>query len=73
MTERRETPPAPAVPPGLCGGCRHSRAVQARGSSVFRLCLRSTGDPNYPRYPPLPMLSCRGFERLDGSGDPAGS
>jgi len=65
MTDRGESRPVPAVPPGLCGGCRHSRPVQARGSSVFRLCLRSATDPSYPRYPALPMLSCRGFERID--------
>ena len=65
MTDQAEPRRAPAVPPGLCGECRHSRPVPARGASVFRLCLRSTTDPGYPRYPALPMLSCRGFERAD--------
>ncbi len=53
------------VPPGLCGGCRHARRVQTRVGSAFHLCRRAAGDPSYPRYPPLPTLSCRGFERAD--------
>jgi hypothetical protein len=58
----RHPRPAPSVPPGLCGGCRHARRVETRGGTVFRLCLRSTADPAYPRYPPLPVFTCRGFE-----------
>jgi hypothetical protein len=32
---------------------------------VFVLCQRSIADPDYPRYPALPVLACRGFEVLD--------
>ncbi len=56
---------SPGVPPGLCGGCSHARRVETRVSSVFRLCERASTDPSYSRYPTLPTLSCRGFERAD--------
>ncbi|HEX9886596.1 MAG TPA: hypothetical protein VGA70_08915 [Longimicrobiales bacterium] len=53
---------------GLCPGCRHVRRITNRRGSTFLLCRRSETDPDYPRYPPLPVLRCRGFE----SGEPAG-
>ncbi len=27
------------------------------------MCERSLTDPSFPRYPRLPVLSCRGYER----------
>jgi hypothetical protein len=68
VTHQSQSPTPPSVPPGLCGGCRHARRVETRDGSVFRLCLRATGDPAYQRYPALPTLSCRGFERIDEAG-----
>jgi hypothetical protein len=47
--------------PGLCGHCRHGRAVPG-AHSTFWLCELSRTDPAYPRYPRLPVLRCRGFE-----------
>jgi hypothetical protein len=37
---------------------------------VFSLCERSRTEPDeFPRYPRLPVLECRGFEeRATGSG-----
>lgn len=52
---------------GLCGSCRHHRVVENRRGSVFYMCHRSRTDPTYPKYPPLPVLSCPGFE--DGGRD----
>jgi len=47
---------------GLCDSCRHQRLVPNTRGSVFSLCERSRQDPAYPRYPPVPVLSCPGFE-----------
>jgi hypothetical protein len=47
---------------GLCLGCRHHRVVISGKGSIFHLCERSRTDPAYPRYPPLPVLVCRGVE-----------
>jgi hypothetical protein len=47
---------------GLCDGCRHQRLVPNTRGSVFSLCERSRSDERFPRYPPLPVLECPGFE-----------
>lgn len=47
---------------GLCAVCRWVRPISNRRGSDFFLCLRSKEEPNYPRYPRLPVLECRGFE-----------
>jgi len=63
VTGEREGDRRPvSVPPGLCGGCRHSRRIETRAGSIFWLCERAATDPTFPRYPALPVLSCRGFE-----------
>lgn len=59
----------PASPPtGLCDSCAHRKAVGNRRGSRFTLCLRSQADPRFPRYPPLPVLRCAGYEK--GAEDP---
>jgi hypothetical protein len=47
---------------GLCDGCLHQKLVPNTRGSVFSLCLRSKTDPAYRRYPPVPVLSCPGYE-----------
>jgi len=47
---------------GLCDSCIHQQLVPNTRGSVFSLCKRSREDPAYPRYPPLPVLECRGHE-----------
>ena len=58
-----------AVSAGLCADCRHARRVSSRRGSAFLLCGRSATEPEYPRYPPLPVLRCVGYER--GTPTPA--
>lgn len=48
--------------PGLCGGCRHGRAIRSGRGSIFWLCRRSATDRRFARYPSLPVLACPGFE-----------
>ena len=54
---------------GLCERCAHQRVVKNTRGSVFSLCERSKTDPDFPRYPRLPVLSCPGFEMRSGQGD----
>jgi hypothetical protein len=54
----------PDVPAGLCARCRHARLIASRGGSTFVLCELSRTDPRFPRYPPLPVRQCPGFETL---------
>jgi hypothetical protein len=51
--------------PGLCTTCAHLQVV-ASSRSVFVRCGLSDTDPAFPRYPPLPVLRCAGYARLDG-------
>jgi hypothetical protein len=53
---------APRPAAGLCDSCRHQRLVPNTRGSVFSLCERSRTDPEFPRYPRLPVLRCQGFE-----------
>lgn len=52
---------------GLCGDCRWARLVVNRRGSEFLLCGRQRIDPRFRKYPPLPVLSCAGFERGEKS------
>ena len=47
---------------GLCAVCRHAQIITSARGSRFYLCRLSTTDPRFPRYPPLPVVSCAGFE-----------
>ena len=47
---------------GLCADCVHAQSVVSSRGSEFLLCGRSKTDPRYAKYPPLPVLSCLGFE-----------
>jgi len=52
----------PARPGNLCEVCRHVRRIQNAKGSVFLLCRRSESQPEFPKYPPQPVVECRGFE-----------
>jgi len=47
---------------GLCGQCRHARTITNRRGSTFLLCELSMEDDRFPRYPPLPVLRCIGYD-----------
>jgi hypothetical protein len=52
---------------GLCNSCVWQRVVTSGRGSTFSMCRRSAEDPRFRRYPPLPVLSCGGFEPADRS------
>lgn len=56
-----------AAPAGLCETCRHARVLTSR-TSLFLRCGRAEDDPSFPRYPPLPVVACRGYERKKEEG-----
>ena len=47
---------------GLCATCRHAEIITSTRGSVFYLCRLSASDPRYPKYPPLPVLMCEGYD-----------
>jgi hypothetical protein len=49
---------------GLCSDCRHARTILSDRGATFVLCQLSAGDPKFPKYPRLPVLSCDGYVRI---------
>ncbi|MGI8945411.1 MAG: hypothetical protein ACR2GL_04120 [Thermoleophilaceae bacterium] len=54
---------------GLCDRCLHQRLVRTTRGSEFSLCERSRTEPDYPKYPRVPVRDCPGFERRSTTGD----
>ena len=63
MSEARH-PRALRAPAGLCTACRHAELLVSRRSTFLR-CRRSFAEPEYARYPALPVTSCAGFEPVE--------
>ena len=59
--------PAHGPAPGLCGTCVYARIVLSGKGSKFYLCKKAAVDPSFRKYPPLPVLVCKGHEK--GSGE----
>ena len=47
---------------GLCDRCVHQKVIRNTRGSSFSLCERSKSDPRFPKYPRLPVESCKGYE-----------
>ena len=47
---------------GLCDHCRHAKRIVSSKGSEFTLCLKHQQDARFAKYPPLPVLSCPGFQ-----------
>ena len=54
---------------GLCASCGFARVVVNARGSRFLMCLRSREDARFPKYPPLPVLRCAGYEARDEGED----
>ncbi len=66
-----------ATHPGLCATCEHLNLL-ASPRSVFVRCGLAAADGVFPRYPPLPVLHCRGYRAATPApggapGDPDGA
>jgi hypothetical protein len=48
---------------GLCADCVNAQEVCSDRGSQFILCKLSSSDPNFPKYPRLPVLSCSGYRQ----------
>ncbi len=48
---------------GLCDSCRHQKLVRNTRGSTFSMCERSKLEPEYPKYPRIPVVRCGGYER----------
>jgi len=59
----------PPPDPGLCETCRHQKVIRNTRGGSFSMCERSKTDPAYPKYPRIPVLECRGYERAGGRAE----
>ena len=48
---------------GLCADCTHALQIESNRGSAFLLCQLSRSDPQFAKYPRLPVLSCRGYTK----------
>jgi hypothetical protein len=65
MNDRRVPGQVEDDGPGLCAECTHLQTVISARGSRFYLCRMSFVDPSFPRYPPIPVITCRGFSPAD--------
>lgn len=56
------------TPIGLCTTCAHQRLIRSGRGSTFSMCERGLKDPDWPKYPQLPVLRC---PRYAARGDAA--
>jgi hypothetical protein len=50
---------------GLCADCRHMRLITSDRAATFYMCQRSASDKTFPKYPRLPVVQCKGYEKND--------
>jgi hypothetical protein len=57
------------VPFGLCDTCANQKLIKSGRGSTFSMCRLGLKDPDWPKYPRMPVQRC---PRYDGeSGDEA--
>jgi hypothetical protein len=54
---------------GLCADCVHARQIESDRGSTFLLCQLSFTDPQFEKYPRLPVLTCSGYEKQETRRD----
>jgi len=64
MSEPKLAPDHDAV--GLCASCRHVRLIHSDKGSRFYMCLLAATNPQFPKYPRLPVRRCSGYEPTGG-------
>lgn len=58
---------------GLCARCHHAKKIETAKGSRFYFCQKSLeAAKNYPRYPRLPVVSCKGYNDVYESPHPHG-
>jgi hypothetical protein len=43
---------------GLCDTCEHQKVIETTRGSAFSMCRLGLSDPDWPKYPPMPVLAC---------------
>lgn len=53
---------------GLCFDCLFCRRQESKRGSMFLRCGRADTEPDFNRYPELPVRECRGYESREPPG-----
>jgi hypothetical protein len=53
---------------GLCDRCAHQKLVTSGRGSVFSLCTLGLKDPDWPKYPRMPVHRCTRFSPSSDTG-----
>ena len=59
MTASKKVFDAPGA--GLCADCTHAAFIESDRGSVFLQCQLSFTNPDFAKYPRLPVLVCKGY------------
>ena len=54
----------------LCERCQHLRPILSGKGTRFLLCTMAQVDHRFPKYPPQPDRSCKGFVESPDPPDP---
>jgi hypothetical protein len=57
----------------LCETCAWMREIITPKGSRFLLCRLAQTRPEYPKYPPQPMLQCAGYQNREQPDQPGQS
>jgi hypothetical protein len=52
----------------LCHSCRWLRVITSGRGSTFLFCRKSQQDERFAKYPPQPIMRCRGYAPQDAEG-----
>ncbi|PYV90885.1 MAG: hypothetical protein DMG05_08715 [Acidobacteria bacterium] len=50
-------------PVGICRGCIHSKIITSSKGGIFYYCRLSESNPQFAKYPRLPVYRCPGFQK----------
>jgi hypothetical protein len=53
---------------GLCDRCVHQKLIKSGRGSVFSMCRLGLADPDWPKYPRMPVERCTRFEASSDQG-----
>jgi hypothetical protein len=57
--------PAERQRAGLCADCAHAQRITSSRQSIFYRCRLADTDPQFSRYPALPVVRCSGYGPMD--------
>ena len=54
---------------GLCDTCDHQKLIKSGRGSLFSMCQLGLKDPDWPKYPRMPVDRCPRYARVSSPSD----